>query len=236
MQAIMEPIFDILYLITVSTIGIYMIVKGKSNKQYLLFGIMAVVLGFGDAFHLIPRVMALTTENGFEVYAAALGIGKFITSITMTGFYVILYFIWRIRYKVEGKHYITAIYMFAGAFRIVCCLFMEQNDWIHNCAGCNMTWTLLRNIPFIIVGVMIITLFAVSAFKHKDKNYYCMFITIILSFGFYIPVLFWADKYPMIGLLMIPKTCAYVWTVVIGLVDMIKVMRTPMPIDSVEVE
>lgn len=73
MQAIMEPIFDILYLLSVSAIGIFMIIKGKANKQYLLFGIMAVVLGFGDAFHLIPRVLALTTENGFEVYATALG-------------------------------------------------------------------------------------------------------------------------------------------------------------------
>ena len=26
----------------------------------------------------------------------------------------------------------------------------------------------------------------------------------------------WADTIPMIGMLMIPKTCAYVWTVVIG--------------------
>ena len=232
MQAIMEPIFDILYLITVSTIGIYMIVKGKSNKQYLLFGIMAVVLGFGDAFHLIPRVMALTTENGFEVYASALGIGKFITSITMTGFYVILYFIWRIRYNVQGKHYITAIYLIAGLFRIICCFFFKENDWINNCANCSLMWTLLRNVPFIIVGLMIITLFASSAFKHKDKNYYCMFVTIILSFGFYIPVLFWADVYPMIGLLMIPKTCAYVWTVVIGLVDMLKTMKTPMLIND----
>ena len=37
-----------------------------------------------------------------------------------------------------------------------------------------------------------------------------------LSFGFYIPVVLWADTFPMIGMLMIPKTCAYVWTVLIG--------------------
>jgi len=41
-------------------------------------------------------------------------------------------------------------------------------------------------------------------------------MTIVLSFGFYIPVVLFADKIPMIGMLMIPKTCAYVWTVVIG--------------------
>ena len=29
-------------------------------------------------------------------------------------------------------------------------------------------------------------------------------------------VVLWADINPLIGMLMIPKTCAYVWTVLIG--------------------
>ena len=29
-------------------------------------------------------------------------------------------------------------------------------------------------------------------------------------------VVLWTDAAPMIGMLMIPKTCAYVWTVLIG--------------------
>lgn len=41
-------------------------------------------------------------------------------------------------------------------------------------------------------------------------------ILMIRGFGFYIPVVLWADTVPMIGMLMIPKTCAYVWTVLIG--------------------
>ena len=40
--------------------------------------------------------------------------------------------------------------------------------------------------------------------------------TIVLSFSFYIPVVLWANTIPMIGMLMIPKTCAYIWTVLIG--------------------
>lgn len=43
-----------------------------------------------------------------------------------------------------------------------------------------------------------------------------MWLTIVLSFGFNIPVVLWADAIPIIGMLMIPKTCAYVWTVLIG--------------------
>ena len=41
-------------------------------------------------------------------------------------------------------------------------------------------------------------------------------ITIVLSFAFYIPVVLFADTIPAVGMLMIPKTCAYVWTVWIG--------------------
>ena len=90
MQAIAETVFDIIYLTLVITVGIQMILKSHGNKQYKLFGIMAVTLGAGDAFHLIPRAVALCT-TGLDSFTAALGIGKWITSITMTIFYVLLY-------------------------------------------------------------------------------------------------------------------------------------------------
>ena len=100
MQAIVETGFDAIYLILVITIGIRMIRGCKGNKQYRLFGIMAVVLGAGDAFHLIPRALALCT-TGLENYTVPLGLGKWITSITMTIFYVLLYHVWRTRYQVH---------------------------------------------------------------------------------------------------------------------------------------
>ncbi len=85
MQAIFETLFDIVYLTTVITLGIIMIRKSKGEKQYLLYGVMAVILGGGDAFHLLPRAIALCT-TGLSDYTVALGIGKLITSITMTIF------------------------------------------------------------------------------------------------------------------------------------------------------
>ena len=79
MQAIMETSFDVVYLISVITIGILMVAKAKGNKEYTLFGIMAITLGAGDAFHLVPRAVALCT-TGLENFTVALGIGKFIRS------------------------------------------------------------------------------------------------------------------------------------------------------------
>ena len=62
MQAIVETLFDAAYLSTVITIGILMIRRSKGNVQYTLFGWMAVVLGAGDSFHLIPRALALCEQ------------------------------------------------------------------------------------------------------------------------------------------------------------------------------
>ena len=90
MQALIETLFDAVYLVSVITIGILMIRGSKGNKQFRLFGLMAVVLGAGDSFHLIPRALALCT-TGLENYTVPLGLGKWITSVTTTIFYVLLY-------------------------------------------------------------------------------------------------------------------------------------------------
>ena len=212
MQAIVETLFDAVYLISVITIGILMIRGSKGRIQYRLFGVMAVVLGAGDSFHLVPRALALCT-TGLENYTVPLGLGKWITSITMTIFYVILYYVWRQRYQIKGQNSITAaVYILAG-LRIVLCM-MPQNDWLS--ASAPLSWGIWRNIPFALLGLLIIVLFYRSAKERNDHAFRWMWLTIVLSFGFYIPVVLWADAVPMVGMLMIPKTCAYVWTVLIG--------------------
>ena len=216
MQAIMETAFDAVYLISVITIGIMMITKGKGNKEYTLFGIMAVTLGAGDAFHLIPRAFALCT-TGLENFTVALGVGKLITSITMTVFYILLYYVWRLRYQVKNQKGLTVSVYLLSALRIILCLF-PQNKWTS--ADAPLSWGILRNIPFALLGLLVIVLFYRSAKQHHDSSFRWMWLTIVLSFGFYIPVVLWADTIPMIGMLMIPKTCAYVWTVLIGFLDM----------------
>ncbi len=216
MQVIIETIFDAVNLATVITLGILMIKNAKGNEQYTLFGIMAVVLGLGDSFHLVPRAVALCT-TGLESYTTALGIGKFITSVTMTVFYVILYYVWRKRYHISDKPSLTLAVFALAALRIALCLF-PQNGWTS--ANPSLFWGIYRNVPFAILGAIIIVLFYNSAKEHKDASFRFMWLTIAASFAFYIPVVLWADVDPLIGMLMIPKTCAYVWTVCIGYADM----------------
>lgn len=190
MQAIVETVFDAVYLVSVITIGILMIRGCKGSHQFKLFGLMAVVLGAGDSFHLIPRALALCT-TGLENFTVPLGLGKWITSVTMTVFYVLLYYVWRERYRVKGSNGLTAAIYGLAAVRVILCM-MPQNQWLSD--GSPLSWGIYRNIPFALMGLLII----------------------VLSFGFYVPVVLWANTIPMIGMLMIPKTCAYVWTVLIG--------------------
>lgn len=216
MQAIMETLFDIVYLTLAIVVGIRMMIQSRGEKQYFLFGMMAVILGTGDAFHLLPRAYALCT-TGLENFSAALGIGKLVTSVTMTIFYVLLYYVWRVRYHVQDRNVLTACIGLLATVRIILCLF-PQNKWTS--ADAPLVWGIYRNIPFALLGLFIVVLFFKKASETKDRGFRFMWLAIVLSFGFYIPVVLFADAYPMIGMLMIPKTCAYVWAVLMGYYDM----------------
>jgi len=214
--AVGESIFDILYLITVLTLGITMIRRSRANDQNRLFGIMAVTLGAGDAFHLIPRVFSLCTD-GLANHTAALGTGKFITSVTMTIFYILLYYVWRRRYEIQGRNDLSAAVWILAVTRIALCLF-PQNAW--RSADPPLSWGIIRNIPFTILGILIVVLFYRETHSRSDHNFRHMWLAVTVSFACYLPVVLFAERFPPVGALMLPKTCAYVWAVMIGYLDM----------------
>ena len=159
MRAIIETVFDIFYLVTVLTVGIRMIRNSKGSAQFQLFGWMAVVLGAGDSFHLVPRALALCT-TGLDSYAFQLGLGKWITSVTMSAVYGLLYYVWRKRYQIKGQKDLTIAVYALSAVRIVLCM-MPQNQWLTNHTP--LTWGILRNVPYALLGLLIIVLFYHSA-------------------------------------------------------------------------
>lgn len=206
MGKIMEAIFCVAYIIVTLILGVGIIKIAKDDKESKLFGIMALVLVSGDAFHLIPRIMAAVNQAGD--YSKAMGIGTLITSVTMTIFYLIMYYVYELRSKKNNKQLMICMICLA-AIRIILCL-MPQNDWTGESPT---SWGIYRNIPFVIMGIIMIILY----YKRRDdKPYRFMWLAILFSFVFYIPVVLWADVSPMVGMLMLPKTCMYVWMVVMG--------------------
>ncbi len=201
-----ESIFDVAYLLFAIITGIW-IIRRSDDKPGWLMGIATVVLGCGDAFHLIPRVLNYFTGADLT---AALGIGKLITSVTMTVFYVIMYHIWLAVYEGEGSRALGASIYGFSALRIAICLF-PQNGWIDNSGS--MMWGIFRNIPFVVLGIMIIVLFYR---KRKELPVFGkMWLLITLSFAFYIPVAVGAGLVPVLGMLMLPKTVCYVLMIIL---------------------
>lgn len=143
-----------------------------------------------------------------------LGLGIAVTSVTMTVFYALLYLIWvQLFPNIHISPVIPALVFPMTLLRIVLCLF-PQNDWFSDKE--NLRWSLYRNAPFVIIGALVIALFAISG-DAGGYGLWRMCIAIALSFGFYLPVTFLSKRRPAIGALMLPKTVMYMWVVGMGL-------------------
>lgn len=205
---IAEVIFDSCYLVFVVCAGILMIYKSTGMQDILcVYGIMTLVLGGGDSFHLIPRILGHL--KGMEHYTKALGVGKWITSITMTMFYLLLYVVWTMQYEKPLWGIPGILLLVLAASRIMLCM-SGKNQWTSKDAP--LKWAIYRNIPFLIMGVIIIILFV-----GKTDRFRFMPLAVMLSFLFYIPVVLWSKSHPQVGALMLPKTAAYMWIVCMGL-------------------
>ena len=200
-----ESAFDILYLLFAVIAGVFLIVRSKT-KVGKAMGIATLVLGFGDSFHLIPRVLNYFVDSDLTV---ALGVGKLITSMTMTVFYIILYYVWIVRYKEKYNLTLSVVITGLGLVRVVLCAF-PQNGWFDN--SNNLVWSIVRNVPFVILGAIVCLLFFKK--RKEDKWLYPVWIYILLSFAFYIPVAVGASFVPILGMLMLPKTICYILMIV----------------------
>ena len=196
-----ESAFDILYLLFAIVSGCVLLFRAK-DKTVRLMGAAALVLGCGDAFHLVPRVLYYFVQGDLT---AALGIGKLVTSLTMTFFYLLLYYIWLERFGVRGNRGVTALLWILTGLRVVLCL-LPQNGWTVNSG--DMTWGIVRNIPFVLLGAAVCVLYFRK--RAEDRVLAPVWLYILLSFLFYIPVAVGAGLVPMLGMLMLPKTVCYI--------------------------
>ncbi len=199
-----EVVFNALYLLTAAILGIYLLARANTLPQ-TLSGVMALVLAGGDAFHLVPRIMAAVTGSQAR-FQKALGTGKLVTSITMTAFYVLLWHIGLLLFKPAGTGVYTGILYGLAALRVLLCLF-PQNKWLDDAPP--VSWGIYRNLPFLIMGVMVAVLFGSHAQSVPALS--LLWLAVALSFAFYIPVVLFSNANRKVGMLMLPKTCAYLW-------------------------
>ena len=73
-----------------------------------------------------------------------------------------------------------------------------------------------RNIPFTVLGALIVVLFYRSAQQTGARPFPFLSLPVVISCGWWVPGGRGAGRIPAVGMLMMPKACAYVWTVLIG--------------------
>ncbi len=213
MPDVMEAIFDAAYLIFDLVAAMLFFIFSKGNTLFVLYGVLTLTLCGGDAFHLVPRIIR-AVQGSSDKIKRQLGIGLQVSSITMTVFYIILMYIWKLTFpEIALPVAIQAVIWISAVIRIVICMF-PQNNWCTD-EG-NMKLSIIRNAVFAVTGIGIIILYLISG---NTYGYHMtrMAAAIIISFGCYLPVTLFSKTKPKVGLLMIPKTCAYMWIIAMGL-------------------
>lgn len=195
-----ESAFDVIYLLFALVAGICILCR-RRDRIGKLMGFATLILGCGDAFHLVPRVLNYFVDADFTAW---LGIGKLVTSVTMTVFYVLMYRLWISAYKKPESKGVSAVIYALAFIRVILCA-LPQNRWLENDSP--VVFGIIRNIPFVALGVIIICLFFET--RKEIGTFRCIWLLVALSFLFYIPVAVAAPFLSILGMLMLPKTVCY---------------------------
>ena len=227
----MEITFNIAYLIVVWGLVIAMIrrqpgVPDADKAVTRLFIWAFALLALGDTGHVGFRVLAYAGGNlestitiaGREV--GLVGLGALATAVTVTLFYVLMLVIWQRRYD-KAYGWFGGLLFAAAAVRLLIMLF-PANDW--NSSVPPQPWSLYRNLPLMIQGLGVAYLILRDSRQAGDRPFTWIGVMILLSYAFYIPVILFVQQMPMIGMLMIPKTLAYVGIALIAYYSLFRQM------------
>lgn len=226
-----EAVFDISYLVFDLIAAIIFFIWANGRVLFDLYGILTLVLCIGDAFHLVPRVVRALQGTNPQI-KRYLGRGLQISSITMTVFYILLMYIWKETFpQFSLAPAIVRAVWISATIRIIICLF-PQNDWTGDNSQkssaqqasdtkqasdtLRLRMSIMRNAVFVVTGLCVMWLYASSG-AANGLEMQRMVWAIAISFACYLPVTVLSRRYPLVGMLMIPKTCAYIWMIVMGL-------------------
>jgi len=219
-----ETIFNILYLIVVwwLVIAMYLrrsLVPEADRRTAGLIMWAFFWLGLGDIGHVGFRVVAYA-RDGLETSVQLFGsrlllapMGSLATAITFTFFYMIMLMAWRARFQKDYGLFGYCIFALGVARLLV--MTHPSNNW--NSLQTPLDWAIYRNLFLMLMQLGIAWLILRDAAAQKDRAFQWIGIMILVSFACYAPVVFLQHKVPLIGMLMIPKTIAYLVIAFIGL-------------------
>jgi hypothetical protein len=211
-----EVVFNVTYLIVVWTLVVMMArrlpsVASADRPVAVRFTWAFALLALGDTGHVGFRVLAYAL-GGLAAHPVLVGLGALSTAYTVTIFYMLMLDIWRLRYK-KPLGIFGGVLLAAGIVRLVV-MASPQNQWGQIIAPYD--WSLLRNALLVVQGLGVMYLILRDAIRTGDTPFKWIGVMIAFSYAFYAPVILWSAQIPMLGMLMIPKTCAYLAVAIIG--------------------
>ena len=211
-----EIAFNITYLVVVWALVAAMVanrhtVAEPDRAVAQRFRWMFALLALGDTGHVGFRVLAYAL-NGLDANPFLVGLGALATAVTVTFFYMLAVDVWRRRF---GKRlgWLGGLLLATGVVRLVI-MALPGNDWGQVVPPQPMS--LYRNLPLMVLGVGVMLLILRDALAARDRAFAWIGAMIFVSFLFYTPVILFAQTAPMVGMLMIPKTLAYVAIAIIA--------------------
>jgi len=230
----MEITFNLAYLAVVWTLVGVMArrlpnVAPEDARLAKLFIAAFGLLALGDTGHVGLRVWAYALGDLGATAALGnwrlglVGLGALATAVTVTFFYVLMLFIWQMRFKKPLGGFGVAL--LATAVVRLLLMLPAANQW-HSVVP-PQPWAIIRNLPLMIMGLGVAYLILRDARATGDRLFTRIGVMILVSYAFYAPVIFFVQRAPMLGMLMIPKTLAYV---AIALLAYRGLFRAPAPV------
>lgn len=224
-----EIIFNLAYLAVVWGLVVAMAQRmpqlmDEERRVARLFMWAFALLALGDSGHVGFRVLAYatggldTTLNLFGRQVGLVGLGALSTAFTVTLFYLLMLVVWHVRFE-KAYGWFGGI-LYASAFVRFIIMIPAQNDW--NSAVPPQPWSLYRNLPLVVLGLGVAYLMLRDAVASSDRTFVWIGGMILVSYAFYAPVILFVQQVPAVGMLMIPKTLAYLVMAIVGYRDIFK--------------
>lgn len=208
------------------------------KKQYFFIGFTFLTLAIGDVFHGLGMYLQLATNNklapvqlfGSTIYIEPISL--IFDSVMVTLFYMFWQFFMVWRYQNEKLLNIDYVLLLMAFIRLVM-IFMPYNWWGLTPPPGELNLRPIHNTFFILFGLIVVIrtmLYSRDAKKVSEdpviqKQEYAIFLTgfcFIISFLFYTLTIALIPINPAAGMLMIPKTFAYIAAIIIIYKDILR--------------
>lgn len=206
MHLFIKSSFYIIFLGLSLFVSLRLLFRSRRSTSDLLLGLFVLVLGVGEGFHIVPRIIELFTGDTV-LYSSAIEIGRVVSSSVILFTYTLLIFFNRMYNDTTESKKIYVILLVLGLIGVL--LNVVYKDSV------NYSVILLRNLPLMGIGLYVILQLKQS--MATDSRFKYLWLALILSLVFTLGFELLSSNYEFFIILMMPKVLMFIWVIVMGM-------------------